>query len=185
MILPGTDRWAPGIGDPSPQGWFTVFAYLAVAVACGWNAHRARHTPTERGIWIFLTGLMVLLSINKQLDLQSWFTMVGRDMARAQGWYGRRAEVQVAFIAALVVAAIACLVLLRYLLRENWRRYALVLTGLALLLAWIVVRASTFHHVDRLLGVDLGLLSFNHVMELGSLAVVFAGAWIWRPPQPG
>ena len=30
---------------------------------------------------------MLLLGINKQLDLQSLFTEVMRDMAHAQGWY--------------------------------------------------------------------------------------------------
>ena len=185
MILPGTNHWTPGIGDPTPVGWFTVFAYLAVAALCGWNARRAQSQPTERGTWMFLSGLLVLLAINKQLDLQSWFTMVGRDMARAQGWYGQRIPVQIAFITSLVLASVGLVVLLRYLLRDSWQRYGMVLTGFAMLLAFIVIRATTMHHVDRLLGIDLGLVRINNVLELGSLAVVCAGAWFWRPPQSG
>ena len=35
-------NWHFGIGDPTPIGWFTVFAYLAATLACGrvWLADR-------------------------------------------------------------------------------------------------------------------------------------------------
>jgi hypothetical protein len=183
VIIPGSDEWAPGIGDPTPMGWFTVVAYAGVALLCGWNARRARGFPAERRVWIALTLLLVALAINKQLDLQSWFTVVGRDLAKQEGWYGQRQSVQVLFIVALVTASAALLVLLRFVLGAAWRRYALVACGLALLLTFIVIRAATFHHVDRLLHVQLGALRLNHVLELGAIAMVALGAWTWRLPQ--
>src|SRR5262245_47731024 len=38
-LLAATENgvWRLGIGDPTPIGWFTVFAYLAVTLACGLN----------------------------------------------------------------------------------------------------------------------------------------------------
>jgi hypothetical protein len=184
VIIPGTGEWAPGIGDPSVMGWVTVAAYVGTAVLCGRNIGRARGVPREQGVWIALTVLLLLLAVNKQLDLQSWFTVVGREMARRDGWYGQRATVQVAFIAGLAAVSIGLVLGLRFLLREAWRRHAVVIAGLALLLSFVVTRAATFHHVDRLLGMRFGVLSLNHLFELGSIAVVALGAWLWRPPQP-
>jgi hypothetical protein len=183
VIIPGSGEWAPGIGDPTVLGWFTVAAYAGVAALCGWNARRARGFPVEQRVWIALALLLVVLAINKQLDLQSWFTTVGREHARQQGWYAHRQAVQVAFIVALVAASISVLLLLYFALGAAWRRYSLVACGLVLLLAFIVIRAATFHHVDLLLHVQLGALRLNHVMELGAIALVALGAWTWRPPE--
>jgi hypothetical protein len=183
VIIPGSGEWAPGIGDPTLLGWITVAAYAGVALLCGWNARRARGFPVEQRVWIALALLLAALAVNKQLDLQSWFTTVGREHAKQQGWYAHRQAVQVAFILGLVAASIGVLLLLRLALGAAWGRYALVACGLALLLTFIVIRAATFHHVDRLLHVQLGALRLNHVMELGAIALVALGAWTWRPPE--
>jgi hypothetical protein len=181
-MIPDSGEWAPGIGDPTVMGWFTVVAYAGVAVLCGWNARRARGFPSERRVWIVLTLVLVALAINKQLDLQSWLTVVGRNMAKQEGWYARRQPVQVLFIAALIAVSASLLVLLRAVLGIAWHRYATVACGLAMLLTFILIRAATIHHIDLLLRVRFGSLTMNHVLELGAIAVVAAGAWNWRPP---
>jgi len=180
VIIPDTERWAPGIGDPTPAGWFTVLAYVAVAGLCAWNAWQSRASRKDFIVWIGFTLLMAFLAVNKQLDLQSWFTQTGRDMAKSEGWYAQRQLVQTGFIILLVVLSVALLALLRYLLRNSWRRYGPVLAGLTLLLGFIVIRAATLHHVDRLLGIDFGPLRLNNVLELGSIALVALGAWHWQ-----
>lgn len=187
MIVPGSGEWAPGIGDPTAVGWFTVFAYAGVAVLCARNMLRARPFPVERTVWAALAALLALLAINKQLDLQTWFTVVGRELSRQQGWYAQRHTVQMAFVASLVLLSISLLLVLHHVLGPAWRRYAIVSCGLALLLTFIVIRAATFHHVDLLLGMRIGPLRVNHLMELGAIAIVALGALAWRPPaaQPG
>jgi len=89
--------WRPGIGDPTVMGWVTVGAYAVAAAVAGVAAHRARgaaapHPGPDR-TWLLVAGLMALLCVNKQLDLQSLFTDLGRVLAREQGWYARRREV--------------------------------------------------------------------------------------------
>ncbi|MEY2855472.1 MAG: hypothetical protein RL030_2604 [Pseudomonadota bacterium] len=160
-----------------------MFAYLGAAALCGWNARRARGFPVEQRLWIALTLLLVALSINKQLDLQSWVTVAGRNIAKRDGWYARRQPVQVLFIVSLVVASAGLLAFLRYALGTAWRRYATVACGLALLLTFIVIRAATIHHIDLLLRVRFGVLTMNNVLELGAIALVALGAWTWRPPD--
>ena len=90
-------NWAPGIGDPTPAGWLATLAYFATAFSCRTAARRIlpahRKTPSLRRewrLWSALSGLLALLGLNKQLDLQSALTEVGRIAARSGGWYDER-----------------------------------------------------------------------------------------------
>lgn len=165
-------RWTPGIGDPSIGGWFTVIAYFGTALLC----YRARRQPESRRIWWLMAGLLIALGINKQLDLQSWFTQVGRDLARAEGWYDIRGFVQTGFIIGMIVAGVISAIGLFRLAQHHAICVRTALTGLSVLLAFIMVRAASFHHVDALIGKSVLGLRFNWIFELGGIAIIAASA---------
>jgi len=173
--------WRPGIGDPTFIGWFTVFAYLAAVIACIRAWQRARTTPTEafvlRTTWLGLALLMLALGINKQLDLQSWLTVVGRQIALEQGWYERRRMVQAVFIGAILVAGVVTLVAGAWLLRRHMADVWVSGLGAVFIVVFVIVRASSFHHVDTLLSSTLAGARVNWILELGGIAFVFVGAW--------
>lgn len=137
--------------------------------------------------WLLLGGFLLLLGINKQLDLQSLFTQIGRDLALAQGWYNQRTRVQFIFIGALAFIGFASL-----LLGIRWLRHAgfavkLALGGCTFLFGFVLLRASSFHHMDTIIGVTLGGARLNWVFELGSLGIIFIAATmalLIRHPQP-
>ncbi|HEY8942673.1 MAG TPA: hypothetical protein VIM73_00370, partial [Polyangiaceae bacterium] len=87
-------NWSPGIGDPTVTGWVTVVAYLATAVSCTLLALRiprvAGPLNRERLLWGLLAAAFFALGLNKQLDLQSAVTEIGRIVAAKQGWYEQR-----------------------------------------------------------------------------------------------
>jgi hypothetical protein len=180
VVDPATGRWVPGIGDPTVMGWLTVLAYLGAAGLAFVNLLAARRTRLPWHYWGVLAALMLLLALNKQLDLQTWFSQVGRDLAVSQGWYDHRRIVQVAFILLLAAGAATASILLWRQLRHSWQGYRLSAVGVALLLAFIVIRAATFHHIDILLGWGLAGFRLNHLLELGAIALIAAGAWQWR-----
>lgn len=164
-------RWHPGIGDPTPIGWITVVAYGSAALLCFW-CQRKSSRGDHRQFWWFMALVMVLLGINKQLDLQTWFTEVGRDMAREQGWYVRRQWVQMVFIAWLLLAALTVRGWLakRLVNLDQYARRAGI--GLLLLMVFVIIRAASFHHIDRLLGMSLQGMRFNAVLELCGIGVI-------------
>lgn len=166
--------WTPGIGDPTIYGWVTVAAYALGALCCWWASARA--PKGERRFWLVLTLVMVFLCINKQLDLQTLLTDAGRVEAKLHGWYAERHKYQVFFILVLAAASIvAVMILLRGASRASGPvRGAIV--GLALLLLFVLVRASSFHKVDLFINQRIGSLRANHVMELGGIALVAAFA---------
>ena len=185
-------RWRPQIGDPSFMGWFTVVAYAAAAVLCFIAASRfpvtadAVETRRRRSMWLGVGVLMTFLCINKQLDLQSLFTDVGRLIAERQGWYGQRRAVQLLFVISVAAAGILTFVIAARKIKSVLREGMLLLLGLSWLLIFIIVRAASFHHVGVLLGSELLGVRVNWILELGGIALIaFSAARASRHPREG
>jgi hypothetical protein len=182
-------RWSPGIGDPTLMGWVTVLAYLAAAVLCAQCGRRDKD-DTQRFWWV-LAVLMAVLGINKQLDLQSWFTQVARDMALAQGWYANRRVYQLGFVAVAALVGLAGQFWLYRAFRSHGKEARWAVVGLVFLIVFIVARLTSFHHVDYLLRLELAGLRINWILELGGIGCIAAAAamrlrHLNRPPQrPG
>jgi hypothetical protein len=170
-------RWHPGIGDPSVMGWVTVAAYATAAGLCAYCASReVRAGGGKPAFWLTLALVMLALGINKQLDLQSWLTETGRDLAIAQGWYPGRRLVQQWFIAGLAFCGALTLGWMYRAFGDLGGAARLAMLGLVLLAVFVVVRAASFHHVDVMLGVKLIGMKINWILELGGIAIVVAGA---------
>jgi hypothetical protein len=199
--------WAPGIGDPNVMGWITVVAYLSAASLCfavhrSWLTSAG---PTVKGrirgpialallgrrrrlaalpeavrmsaLWKGLAIGLLLLGINKQLDLQTALTEFGRIVAHQQGWYERRQRVQIEFIIGVFVVGIWLIGSVLLLAGRNLPRLGIALLGIVFLCCFVAIRASSFHHVDILLGTRVGGLKINWLMELGGIALVGMGAY--------
>ncbi len=183
------DRWYPGLGDPTPMGFITVAAYFFAAWAC-FRAYRAEARSAVVGMlatgarrderllslfWLGLFCMLILLGLNKQLDLQTLLTQTARDLSKAQGWYYDRRPVQLLFIALVGLGGIAASVGLAYALRRVIRRVWLAVLGVAELMVFIVVRAASFHHVDQLL--FTGTVRLNWVLELSGISLIAIAAF--------
>jgi biotin transporter BioY len=172
VIVTTTGRWAPGIGDPTWGGWSTVLMYVLAAAACGWAARSSpARTVVARLWWVLMAGLL-FLGLNKQLDLQSWLTQFGREMARAQGWYDVHRAVQAAFIAVLGLVIVYAVGFALWLLRDEARAEKGAVAGMLVLGGYILMRAASFHHVDALLGAHWGGLRFNWIFENTGIAII-------------
>jgi hypothetical protein len=196
--------WTPRIGDPSIMGWVTVAAYFLAAIACGFAARAERRlsvvgrvvhpifwkldgfriapttgakSPGRRAtFWWLLLLAMAVLGINKQLDLQSLLTAVGRRLAHEQGWYQERQVVQRAFIAGVAIAGAGGLALLAVLFRSVLLRRPLAAVGLVFLYAFVLIRAASFHHVDAFLKDEFLGIRMNWLLELGGITCVLSSA---------
>lgn len=164
-------RWRPTIGDPSFMGWLTVGAYAVGAIL----AARAWLKSNDR-IWLAVALGMVALCVNKQLDLQSLFTDIGRVAAYHEGWYERRREFQKWFVVGALAGA--CIIGGCFVWRFHafWLRHKLLAAGLFFLLTFIAVRAISFHHFDSFLKVKLLGVKMNWALELAGILLVSASA---------
>jgi hypothetical protein len=172
-------HWSPGIGDPSAVGWLTVLLYAVAAVVCLLVARKIPQgeasAPTSRRevrLWWIFFILLMLLGVNKQLDLQTALTELGRILAREEGWYARRAHVQKEFIAALCGGAALAGVILLVLLRRLGVHAKVAALGMCFIAVFVLIRASSFHHVDQFLSARLVHLRMNWILEMGGISVV-------------
>jgi hypothetical protein len=170
--------WRPGIGDPTVFGWLTVALYVAAAVLAGFAMRRSgrARSATDARFWLCVAVAMLLLAVNKQLDLQSWFTHAGRDLARQMGWYAYKRDLQFWFVVSVAVAACLGLGGLLWLVRRGGPGTWLAILGLIFLGCFIVLRASSFHHVHALLFRSVPGVNMNVVLEWTGILITGAGA---------
>lgn len=177
-----SDRWSPGIGDPTPMGWITVCLYFVAAVGCASAARREKKPENAIGpvpFWHTLAVFMVLLGINKQLDLQSLFTQVLRDIAKAHGWYKERRPLQAAFILTVFVIGVVALWAALRSSRAAPRSVRLAMLGSGLVFIYIIIRAASFHHVGNFTSRTILGVKLNWIFEVGGIMVV-TGAAAWK-----
>jgi len=164
------------------MGWVTVAAYAAAAwqcVALG-RGKVPGMTARERRVWWWLAAIMILLGVNKQLDVQTAFTELGRMVAKTQGWYERRAHVQRRFIELVLAGAIGTAVVGLIMVRKMPRPTKLAIVGLTLLAAFVFIRATSFHKVDLILGARWLGMKANWIFELGGIGLILIGTLLRR-----
>ena len=188
------EQWHFRIGDPTVVAWVIVVAYAIAAALAGRSFVGARSAerlirPVDvpesvrqrsmKHLWLVITTILLLLGINKQLDLQTLVIQTIRNRAYAHGWYDNRRKYQIDFIIAVMAAgllgSIAIAVWIRHVLRRVW----LAVTGIALLVVFVVVRAASLHQVDKVLSLG-GSVRVNWILELSGIGLVAIGAVVFQ-----
>jgi hypothetical protein len=163
------------IGDPTVWGWTITAGYLLAAWLCfgRWrigSLNRNRADGTQRW-WMMLAVLMLLLGFNKQLDLQTSLTSIGRAIARSNGLYSRRRLIQGLFVIVLTICVVAALaVALKF--RPSGFSYGVSFTGLVCLATFVMIRAAAFHHVDGRVLEGLQQRDLHCVLEAIGILVI-------------
>jgi hypothetical protein len=176
-------RWEMGFNDPNPTGWIVTLLYMAALACCIWAARVEREHETSSTqplwprFWVIACWIIGVLGVNKQLDLQSLLTEIGRDLFRAVGLYEERRGFQMLFVVLLALVGVAAIVAGRISLGGFWRRYRMAYIGGCCLIVFVVVRGASFHHVDTFL-YHTGSLKYwvNTLLEAGGISTVIAAA---------
>ena len=170
--------------DAGTLPWVAVAGYLIGALLCGWQVGRSK-AGAERLFWILAAAGMLALGLNKQLDLQTQLTAIGRQWARDGGWYAQRREFQTMFIAGGAVVGALAFAALFWLVRGLRLGVWVALLGLAMLGGFVMIRAASFHHIDVFMRTPVAGLKLHTVLELAGILVVILGAALPRPqPKP-
>jgi hypothetical protein len=119
---------------------------------------------------------MLLMGFNKQLDLQLLVLQVGRQLSREQGWYAERDAVRKAIVLGFGFTGLVLAGWLGWTCRRVWQRYILAISGMALLVLFVLFRASGERLV--ILGYRPGKFSMYKVLEIGGILCVGISAWL-------
>lgn len=170
--------WSFTIGDPSFVGWFTVFVYLFCSILSFFvfiNANDLFHwekAKKQKAFWFSIMLVMLFLSINKQLDIQSYATAIARYHALKHGWYEQRHGYQQLFIKIIGICSASAVGLLALYFIDVIKDNFLAILGLGSLLAFITIRASSFHHVDAFISSEILNLKMNWIIELSAISLI-------------
>ncbi len=155
-----------------------MLLYAATAASIWMLLRRIDFTrqEPERWVWRVLLIGLIALGINKQLDVQSALTELGRIAAQRQGWYESRRQTQLAFIAGAGILGLTFLTALIFLAWGSHQATLSALIGGFALLLFVMIRAASFHQVDRLLNADFAGLRYNWIIEMGGLTWILASS---------
>ena len=173
-------RSAAAFSCAGSLAFIAALSYLAAASLCYGAARRAATLRPGAGrlrrAWTVLALLMLGLGVIRQLDLQTWLTGFGRELALEQGWYGERARFQRELIAATVAGVVISGAAAAYYLRRELRELWPTLLGAQFIVAFVLIRASSLHCVDQLLSRGAGGVKISWILELLGTVAVAAGA---------
>lgn len=142
----------------------------------GFHFRRVPPAARRAAWWLALGVLFLLLGVNKQLDLQSMFTEIGRWLAHHQGWYEQRNEVQLLFVAAVGLVGGLALIFMMWLAGDQLAHVGLATLGAALVVVFVFARASSMHEVDAFINTRILSVRLNSILELSSIALVAVAA---------
>lgn len=173
-------NWNPRIGDPSVMGWVTVVAYFLAALLLWMQWRRAPmlyqdHHRIHRLLLLFFALSMFALGVNKQLDIQTWLTKVGRDISKAQGWWENRRVAQ-AIVLAGIMACGGGLMLVILRAGGVLKVHRLAMFGFLVLVVFVIIRASSFFQMDRLINFRVLGFRMNWFFELTGIGIIGASA---------
>lgn len=168
-----------GVGDLTVLGWGVFLGYFGVAALCYraavlcWRDHKGRRSCRA---WVAIAVLLVLLGINKQLDLHVWLNAFGRQLATREGWYANRGIAQMVFFGGFATAVITVGLTLLWMARGSERSMAGALIGTMALATFMLIRAASFDVVD--LRTDLGGFALHRLLELFGLLLIGVSAFL-------
>lgn len=177
-------RWTPNIGDPTVIGWVTVAAYFIVAAIClkATLLSKSDTNKSLKNLWLFLTFFLIALGINKQLDLQTIFTLFGKNLVIEQGWYNDRYIFQIGFIIFIGLSGVVGLTALLKKYKHINTEIKIALVSCIILFIFILIRAISFHYMDFFINMEIVGIKINWLIELSSLIIIgYAGiVHLWR-----
>jgi hypothetical protein len=179
--------------DPIVAAWIIFGSYFAVALLsaralrAAWAGARMsvdypgqerrtkERTAAYRASFVFWSVIIVLflfLGVNKQVDMQTWITMVGRRVAKAHGWYDQRTIVQAIFVLAIAITGLATLSVLLKCTRALLPRHVLAFFGLSVLAFYLLARASSFHDVEIAMFTEVLGMRVSWIIEMTGIVCV-------------
>ena len=147
------EQWRLHIGDPTGIGWIITIFYFLTFILCLWagvaaqKSEKSKGTYESRRLLIGIAVLLLLLGFNKQLDFQELLSIIGRRVAKAQGWYSIRRSVQMTFIVLFTLIVLLSLAKWARWMKGRWHRYGLFFIGIVLILLFVIIQAAFTEHV--------------------------------------
>jgi hypothetical protein len=171
-----TGVWEHAIAQLNWHSGIVVLAYVGAAWLCVVNGHISRQNQQAHVFWFLGAAMLCLLGVNTVLQADLFFTQLLRAIAKLQGWYAQRRELQYTAVLLLGLIFLLSINRLRALLSEADLPSELVAVGLAALLLLFLTRMVSAHNTDLVLNLRLAGVSIGRLLEFAAIGLVIQGA---------
>ena len=176
--------WHIGIGDPTVFGWLTTLSYLIAFIKAfqlllsyvNSNTNSPYQVRARLTFWCLLSAFLLVLGLNKQLDLQTLLRQVLIGDLIKYHFYTYRHYLQIILISGLAVLILLVLSLWRTFFKNYWQKHRQIWLGIVLLFLFIFTRALTFQfRYEPSLLVEFAMDLFNFIFENTALILIIIG----------
>ena len=183
-IYCAAENWIPTVGDSFALGWLITMLYFGATLV---GALALRVTPENSSVertryiqfWCLTIILLTILGLNKQLDFHTLFKGLAKCIAIQGGWYQERFGMQKSSVVAAIVVGPVLLLGIAVYFKRVFHLVGLAISGVALVVAFTLLRAISFNHADEFLGTHLLGMRMDGILELpGILLVAFNAIWL-------
>ena len=181
--------WATNRGDPTVLGWGITILYGFTALTC---LYCTGFLDTKRSFpisglhawfWWMIVVILILVGINKQLDLQMLLADFGRTYSKHHGWYDQRRPIQIRVLALGACAGIAVLLRVGYKLTRAPKSTWFALCGVILLGVNITIHLVSLHSAEHILMASKMGVSFENALEIMTLVWIIISAMTFNHTQ--
>jgi hypothetical protein len=178
--------WLADIGDRTVIGWGITVCYLLAGGLCfyctGYMDSR-RVLPISQifaWFWCFMGVALILLGINKQVDIQMLLADFGRAYTKHHGLYVQRSILQNRVLALGACVGLACAQAIGYRMRGGPKSIWLALWGLLFLGATVLVHLVSLHRIEHALALSVAGLSVGEGLEILAIGWIALSALVYN-----
>ncbi len=181
-----TGFWLEDQGDRTVIGWGITVCYLLAGMLCFYctgHLDSRRVLPISQifaWFWCLMAVALVLLGINKQLDVQMLLADIGRAYTKYHGWYGQRAPVQNRVLAVGACLGLACVQGVAYRMKRGPKSLWFALWGLLFLGATVLVHLVSQHDIEHVLALSVAGLSVGSALEILAILWIAVSALVYN-----
>lgn len=168
--------WKVEKGDSSVMGWFITCYYLFVFILSFYLIKKiAPHIKNKKYLWFWygVIILIMMIGINKQLDIQMLLADYARLYAKMSGIFQNRKPFQHKIISLLATIGISIFFILIYKLWHAPKITWFALIGFSILFSFPLIRLVSLHRIESLLYVSVLSIKVVDVLEIIGISIVF------------
>jgi len=133
--------------------------------------------------WWMMVAILILVGINKQLDLQMLLADFGRTYSKYHGWYDQREPIQRRVLALGACVGMAGLLGVGYKLKRAPKSTWFALCGVIFLGVNILIHLVSLHWAEHMLGSPIMGVSLENALEIVTLVWIIISAMTFNHTQ--
>jgi hypothetical protein len=126
----------------------------------------------SRILSLSITIIFILMVINRIFDLDIRWAEVSRELAKTHGWYDQRYVIQIFSIALIAVVGTVLFISSKLETPYELSHHKYIFHSTILLMAFIIIRAISYHPIDQILNLQMGRYQIGSILEFGFVYLI-------------